>query len=114
VPDFYYLATMGIMLIAGVVSCGFGGFDLPWWGVILAILLAVVSIVPIGIIQGISGQQIGLNVMSEFLIGLILPGRMIGVMAFKTVCIIPCSSVKFNSNDLILSSHIWLCLKVLC
>ncbi|KAJ3092267.1 hypothetical protein HK100_006978, partial [Physocladia obscura] len=40
--------------------------------------------IPIGIIQAISGQQIGLNVMSEFLIGLILPGRISAVMAFKT------------------------------
>jgi hypothetical protein len=47
-------------------------------------MLAVVSIIPIGVIQGISGQQIGLNVMSEFLIGLILPGRLVAVMAFKT------------------------------
>ncbi|KAI9351832.1 OPT oligopeptide transporter protein-domain-containing protein [Zopfochytrium polystomum] len=62
-----------------------GGFDLPWWGVILGLLLAVVSIIPIGTIQAISGQQIGLNVMSEFLIGLILPGRIAAVMSFKTL-----------------------------
>ncbi|KAJ3024947.1 UNVERIFIED_CONTAM: hypothetical protein HDU68_007626 [Siphonaria sp. JEL0065] len=35
-------------------------------------------------LMAISGQQIGLNVMAEFLIGLILPGRIAAVMAFKT------------------------------
>ncbi|KAJ3098031.1 hypothetical protein HDU97_004364, partial [Phlyctochytrium planicorne] len=47
VPDWWYI---------------WGGFDLPWWGVILGLALAVVSILPIGIIQAISGQAIGLNV----------------------------------------------------
>jgi hypothetical protein len=55
------------------------------WGILLAIALSVISIIPIGIIQGISGQQIGLNVMSEFLIGLIIPGKLVAVMSFKTL-----------------------------
>ncbi|KAJ3105608.1 hypothetical protein HDU96_008480 [Phlyctochytrium bullatum] len=48
-------------------------------------LLAIVSIIPIGVILAISGQAIGLNVMSEFLIGFILPGRTSAVMSFKTL-----------------------------
>ncbi|KAJ3196276.1 hypothetical protein HK101_009541 [Irineochytrium annulatum] len=85
VPDLWY----GFLLLANIglaiAVCQVGGFDLPWWGVILGFALACVSILPIGIIQAISGQQIGLNVMSEFMIGLILPGRIAAVMAFKTL-----------------------------
>ncbi|KAI8842546.1 OPT oligopeptide transporter protein-domain-containing protein, partial [Chytridium lagenaria] len=72
-------------IIIGSIVCHFGGFDLPWWGVLMALALAVVSILPIGIVQAISGQQVGLNVMSELVIGLILPGRIAAVMAFKTL-----------------------------
>ncbi|KAJ3240353.1 hypothetical protein HDU81_004021 [Chytriomyces hyalinus] len=84
VPDWWFIALLSITTIGAIVVCQWGGFDLPWWGTILAILLALVSIIPIGTIQAISGQQIGLNVMSEFLIGLLLPGRISAVMAFKT------------------------------
>ncbi|KAI9333197.1 OPT oligopeptide transporter protein-domain-containing protein [Zopfochytrium polystomum] len=85
VPDLWYIILLAINLVVAIAVCQWGGFDLPWWGVILGLLLAVVSIIPIGTIQAISGQQIGLNVMSEFLIGLILPGRIAAVMAFKTL-----------------------------
>ncbi|KAJ3243832.1 hypothetical protein HDU78_011734 [Chytriomyces hyalinus] len=84
VPDTWYIAFLAVTTVAAVLVCQLGGFDLPWWGTLLAIALALVSMVPIGTIQAISGQQIGLNVMSEFLIGLILPGRIAAVMAFKT------------------------------
>ncbi|KAJ3191698.1 hypothetical protein HK101_007492 [Irineochytrium annulatum] len=85
VPDLWYLILLGVNLAVAIAICQFGGFDLPWWGVILGFILAAITILPIGIIQAISGQQLGLNVMSEFLIGLILPGRMAAVMAFKTL-----------------------------
>ncbi|KAJ3237305.1 hypothetical protein HDU81_009641 [Chytriomyces hyalinus] len=84
VPDWWFMALLALTTVLGIVVCQWGGFDLPWWGTILAMLLALVSIIPIGTIQAISGQQIGLNVMSEFLIGLLLPGRISAVMAFKT------------------------------
>ncbi|KAI9339921.1 OPT oligopeptide transporter protein-domain-containing protein [Obelidium mucronatum] len=84
VPEWWYMALLVITLGGGIAVCQFGGFDLPWWGVLVAVILALVSMLPIGIIQAISGQQIGLNVMSEFLIGLILPNRIAAVMSFKT------------------------------
>ncbi|KAJ3218178.1 hypothetical protein HDU67_006440 [Dinochytrium kinnereticum] len=85
VPDLWYVLLLVLNLGAAIGVCQFGGFDLPWWGVVMALALAIISVLPIGIIQAISGQQIGLNVMSEFLIGLIIPGRIAGVMAFKTL-----------------------------
>ncbi|KAJ3100620.1 hypothetical protein HDU97_002108 [Phlyctochytrium planicorne] len=85
VPDWWYMLCIFLNVVLAIAVCQWGGFDLPWWGVILGLALALVSVLPIGIIQAISGQAIGLNVMSEFLIGLILPGRMAAVMAFKTL-----------------------------
>ncbi|KAJ3098030.1 hypothetical protein HDU97_004363 [Phlyctochytrium planicorne] len=85
VPDWWYMLCLFLNVVLAIAVCQWGGFDLPWWGVILGLALALVSVLPIGIIQAISGQAIGLNVMSEFMIGLILPGRMAAVMAFKTL-----------------------------
>ncbi|KAI8608060.1 OPT oligopeptide transporter protein-domain-containing protein [Chytriomyces sp. MP71] len=83
VPDLWYVELLLFTSIGAILVCQFA-FQLEWWGVLVGIALALVTIVPIGTIQAISGQQIGLNVMSEFLIGLILPGRIAAVMAFKT------------------------------
>ncbi|KAJ3094900.1 hypothetical protein HDU97_007451 [Phlyctochytrium planicorne] len=85
VPEWWYIVMLALNTLVSIFVCQFGGFDLPWWGVILGLALALISILPIGVIQAISGQAIGLNVMSEFMIGLILPGRMAAVMAFKTL-----------------------------
>jgi OPT family oligopeptide transporter len=40
--------------------------------------------VPIGVIQAITNQQVGLNVITELIIGYALPGRPIAMMMFKT------------------------------
>ncbi|KAJ3097388.1 hypothetical protein HDU97_004897 [Phlyctochytrium planicorne] len=85
VPDWWYTSLLVVNTIAAMFVTQYGGFDLPWWGVLLGLGLAMVSVLPIGVIQAVSGQAIGLNVMSEFMIGLILPGRMAAVMAFKTL-----------------------------
>ena len=47
-------------------------------------IIAFVYIIPIGIIQAITNQQIGLNVITELIIGYALPGRPIAMMMFKT------------------------------
>lgn len=46
--------------------------------------LAFVYVIPIGMIQAITNQQVGLNVITELVIGYALPGRPIAMMMFKT------------------------------
>ncbi|KAJ3024948.1 UNVERIFIED_CONTAM: hypothetical protein HDU68_007627 [Siphonaria sp. JEL0065] len=106
VPEWWYAALLVVTLGGGIAVCQWGGFDLPWWGVILAVSLALVSMLPLGIIQAISGQQIGLNVMSEFLIGLILPGRIAAVMSFKTFSYMAMSQGLLLVQDLKLGHYI--------
>jgi hypothetical protein len=43
-----------------------------------------VYIIPIGMIQAITNQQVGLNVITELIIGYALPGHPIAMMMFKT------------------------------
>jgi OPT family oligopeptide transporter len=40
--------------------------------------------IPIGVITAITNQTVGLNVITELIIGYLLPGRPIAVMMFKT------------------------------
>ncbi|ORY44769.1 OPT superfamily oligopeptide transporter [Rhizoclosmatium globosum] len=84
VPDWWYYLLLAVCGAAMLVVCTFGGFQLPWWGILLAIAFAIVTLPPIAIIQAISGQQIAVSVVSQFLIGLLLPGKVAATMAFKT------------------------------
>ncbi|KAI9320267.1 OPT oligopeptide transporter protein-domain-containing protein, partial [Zopfochytrium polystomum] len=74
---------------------------LPWWCVILGLLLAIVSFIPIGNIQEISGQQIGLNVMSEF-----LTGSSSSAVAFKTLSYMSMSQGLLLVADLKLGHYL--------
>jgi len=57
--------------------------QLPWWGVILAVGISAVLTLPIGVIQAISNNQIGLNVFTELVCGYIFPGLPLANIAFK-------------------------------
>ncbi|KAF8518157.1 OPT oligopeptide transporter [Hysterangium stoloniferum] len=58
--------------------------QLPVWAFCLALCISFVYIIPIGMIQAITNQQIGLNVITELIIGYALPGKPVAMMMFKT------------------------------
>ncbi|PBK84840.1 small oligopeptide transporter [Armillaria gallica] len=49
-----------------------------WW------YLTFTYVIPVGMIQAITNQQVGLNVITELVIGYALPGRPVAMMMFKT------------------------------
>ncbi|OIT27693.1 PREDICTED: oligopeptide transporter 6-like [Nicotiana attenuata] len=58
-------------------------FQLPWWGILLAFAIALGFTLPIGIISATTNQQPGLNVITEYIIGYLYPGRPVANMLFK-------------------------------
>ena len=51
---------------------------------ILALVISFFYVIPIGMIEAITNQQVGLNVITELIIGYGLPGRPVAMMMFKT------------------------------
>ncbi|KAH6595228.1 hypothetical protein BASA50_006021 [Batrachochytrium salamandrivorans] len=84
IPEWMYLGWLAIWLVVMVFVGIFTPFRLPWWGTIFGLVLAFVFLIPYGIIQGSSGQQLGLNIITELLMGLIIPGQTVAVMTFKS------------------------------
>lgn len=106
VPMWWYMSFFVAML-----AMTFGaalGFDtgLTWWAVILAFIIAGVFTVPIGIIQAMTNVQIGLNVLTEFLIGYMLPGRPLAMMLFKTYGYITMSQALYFAQDMKLGHYL--------
>jgi OPT family oligopeptide transporter len=75
VPETWYFALFGITFAISLGSVVGFPTHLPWWGFIITMMLPVIFTIPIGIIQARTSQQIGLNVITEFIAGYIWPGR---------------------------------------
>jgi hypothetical protein len=58
--------------------------QVPIWGLLLSLAIAAFYIIPTGMIQAITNQQIGLNVISELIAGYAIPGKPLPMMIFKT------------------------------
>lgn len=72
------------MFAFGVIGIELWPTQMPVWAFVLALVLAYAYVVPIGMIQAITNQQIGLNVVTELVIGYALPGKPVAMMLFKT------------------------------
>ena len=78
-----------------------GHLQLPIWAYLLSLLIAIVYLVPVGMLQAITNQQVGLkyvsipgicparfslghSVITELVVGYCLPERPVAMMIFKT------------------------------
>ena len=68
------------MLGLGLLTILVWPTNLAWWAFLLAVLISTVFSLPIGIIQAVTNNQIGLNVLTEFIFGYIQPGRPLALM----------------------------------
>ncbi|KAI9352923.1 OPT oligopeptide transporter protein-domain-containing protein [Obelidium mucronatum] len=86
-PDWMFLVFAVLMGVMCFCVTMFTPFVMPWWGVLLNLSVTGVLIVPCGIIQAISGIGISISVLAEFMMGSIVPGQTVAVMAFKSLAL---------------------------
>lgn len=79
--------------------------NFPVWAYIICMLLPVIWLIPIGLIQAITNIQLGLNVLTEFIIGYMVPGRPIAMMMFKNYGYISMSQALYFAQDLKLGHY---------
>ncbi|CAN1753488.1 Oligopeptide transporter 5 [Linum perenne] len=101
VPQWWFILVLGVSFVLALVAVeGFGKqLQLPWWGLVLACILAMVCTLPIGIIQATTNTQIGLNVIAELMIGYAYPGKPLANVAFKTYGYISMSQALLFVQD---------------
>ncbi|KAF9038006.1 OPT oligopeptide transporter [Panaeolus papilionaceus] len=84
VPQWWYAVIFLTMFAFGIISIQVWDTMFPVQWFILSLVIAFAYVIPIGMIQAITSQQIGLNVITELIIGYGLPGRPVAMMMFKT------------------------------
>ncbi|KAI9503109.1 oligopeptide transporter OPT family [Coemansia spiralis] len=82
VPHWWYGVTFVITFVLSIVTCQVYHL-MPWYWVIVATVIPCIFTIPIGIIQALSNQQPGLNVITEFIMGYARPGDPIANVTFK-------------------------------
>ncbi|KAG6000312.1 hypothetical protein E4U54_001466 [Claviceps lovelessii] len=81
-PEWWFAAVFAVSLVFGMISSQVWNTHLPWWAYLMCIIIALVFFIPIGIVQAVTNQQAGLNIITEMMIG--LPGRPVAMMLFKS------------------------------
>ncbi|EGN96301.1 hypothetical protein SERLA73DRAFT_112539 [Serpula lacrymans var. lacrymans S7.3] len=84
VPEWWYACIFIPMFAFGVICIEVWNTQMPVWAFVLGLIISFCYTIPIGMIQAITNQQVGLNVITELIIGYALPGRPIAMMLFKT------------------------------
>ncbi|KAL1843811.1 hypothetical protein VTJ49DRAFT_7521 [Mycothermus thermophilus] len=99
-PTWWYMSLFAVMLAIGFVTVLAWPTNMTWWAFLLAVFISFAFSLPIGIIQAVTNNQIGLNVLTEFIYGYIQPGRPLGLMIFKTFGYITMSQALTFVSDL--------------
>ncbi|KAL5724255.1 Oligopeptide transporter 3 [Ranunculus cassubicifolius] len=85
VPQWWFLSLLAFSVVISLLLSFVWKEEvqLPWWGMLFAFGLAWLVTLPIGIIQATTNQQPGYDVIAQFIIGYILPGKPIANLLFK-------------------------------
>ncbi|KAK1303622.1 Oligopeptide transporter 7 [Acorus calamus] len=85
VPEWWFLCILLVNISFTIFACEhyIDKLQLPWWGVLLACAVAMFFTLPIGIITATTNQTPTLNVITEYIMGYLYPGRPVANMCFK-------------------------------
>ncbi|KAE8207966.1 hypothetical protein CF335_g757, partial [Tilletia laevis] len=82
-PQWWYMVVLVVTFVVAVIMVEIYDTGLPVWGLLLSMMLPALYILPAGFLYALTGQQFGLNLVSEFVAGYVFPGRTIPNMIFK-------------------------------
>ncbi|XP_047325143.1 oligopeptide transporter 4-like [Impatiens glandulifera] len=101
VPGWWFYLVLVVAMVLALFLCIYMNdqVQMPWWGLILACGLALSFTLPISVITATTNITPGLNVITEYLMGVILPGNPIANVCFKTYGYISMSQAVSFLND---------------
>ncbi|KAE9595056.1 hypothetical protein Lal_00041193 [Lupinus albus] len=86
IPSWWFYVLLAVTLVVSLLLSIFlnDQVQMPWWGLLFAGAIAFVFTLPISIITATTNQTPGLNIITEYVFGLVYPGRPIANVCFKT------------------------------
>lgn len=68
-PEWWFSGIFLVSFAMGMATALAWPTHLPWWAFIITILIGVFFFIPVGMIQAVTNQQTGLNVICELVVG---------------------------------------------
>lgn len=99
-PDWWYAVLLAVSVVLAFVTVCCFDTQLPWWGLIIALVIVALNFIPQGLLEGITNQHVGLNIITELVAGYIWPGKPIANMMVKLYGFIPMRQGLNFSRDL--------------
>ncbi|KAL5559911.1 hypothetical protein UlMin_036122 [Ulmus minor] len=101
IPSWWFHVMLGLSLLLSLVLCIFkkDEIQMPWWGLVFAAGIALLFTLPVSIITATTNQTPGLNIITEYIMGVILPGKPIANVCFKTYGYISMAQAISFLND---------------
>ncbi|PSR99972.1 Oligopeptide transporter like [Actinidia chinensis var. chinensis] len=86
IPSWWFYVLLAATIVVSLALCIFLKKDvqMPYWGLLLAAAIAFIFTLPISIITATTNQTPGLNIITEYIMGVMLPGEPIANVCFKT------------------------------
>lgn len=82
-PDWWYGIVFILMLALSFVCVCVWAKQFPAWALVVAYLVSIVNFVPQGILESITNNHVGLNIITELIAGYMLPLRPMANLLFK-------------------------------
>lgn len=106
VPEWWYLLCL-------TIAIGFGVAGITQWetntspGVVFyGLALCLVFVIPVGLIKAMTGIEVTLNVLAEFIGGSFVEGNALAMNYFKSFGYVTCAHAVWFSNDLKLAHYV--------
>ncbi|KAJ6785491.1 hypothetical protein PWT90_10569 [Aphanocladium album] len=100
VSEWWYLGTLAISIVFGVLGIALWPTYTSPAVVLYGILLCVIFVIPIGVVFAMTGIEITLNVLAEFIGGMIVEGNALAMNFFKSYGYVTCAQALSFASDL--------------
>ena len=105
VPEWVYMIVLVVFGAIGMIGVGVYPSQTSPVVVIFGIVVTLLTIIPVGLVQAVTGIPVETNVISEFIGGSFVQGNANALMYFKTYGYISCYQAMLFSNDLKLAHY---------
>ncbi|KAI0073570.1 OPT superfamily oligopeptide transporter [Panus rudis PR-1116 ss-1] len=106
VPSWWYSLVFAIFFGLAIVANEVWDTGLPIWGLLLAIGVVMVYVIPSGFIYAMTSEVLSTNLLAQIIPGVALPGKPIANMIFKAYVIQSLAEATSFTQDLKLGHYI--------
>lgn len=105
-PEWWYLCVLVASIAFGIGGIqGYETFTTPAV-IVYGLVLCLVFVVPVGIVKAMTGVEVTLNVLAEFIGGSWVEGNALAMNFFKSYGYVTCAHAVWFANDLKLAHYV--------